>query len=194
MLRLPKNLPPSIQEQFERCVSDRSFRNVLLGLAEAVRSLFVAEEVVVGFLQEPISRREQTEFFVSASLREGVPSTYCDELVAKWQESGIHQSVTPELRKRLAPVSYSAYSWPFPNTMYGSSVESETRYAFPREYTLLIPFTSELIVTANGDPEFFGYFAVMFDRFPRLVDDALQLIVILPGLLSEISAAYQRDL
>jgi hypothetical protein len=188
MLRLPKSLPKNLASELKACASASVLEECFEHIAECVLKGFRAKDVILAFVSE-VSVGDEPSIALAKTSRDNMPSDYQFDFPTKWITSGIHQSVIKDLQNRFSPVSYSSFSWP-----YASTIGDESGvYSCPKEYTLLIPFSSELIVTKTSEQAFSGYFAVLFDAFPKFDDEPLQLIVTLPSLMSEIVSVYMRE-
>lgn len=147
---------------------------------------FQAQDAILGLSLTGLAGDQ----FVSVTTRIKSSHDYEEQLLYAWLESGVHVQVLKELRAKLAPVSYSRFSWPFHNTLQAGT---DAAFQFPREYTLFVPFSSDLIIHQEKEKDFSGYLSLMLDQFLAINDEILLTVTMLPGLLSEIFAALQRE-
>lgn len=187
MLCLPKTLPTQLRLELEACfraepLMGEAIRKSVLILAQR----FQAQDAIIAVSFSGLAEDQ----FVSATTRAKVAADYEEQLLYAWIESGVHIQVLKELQAKLAPVSYSRFSWLFHNTLNSEKVP-ELR--FPREYTLFVPFSSDLIIHQEKERKFSGYLSFMLDQFLEINDEILLLVTMLPGLLSEIFATLQRE-
>ncbi|MCB0343488.1 MAG: HAMP domain-containing histidine kinase [Bdellovibrionales bacterium] len=176
---LPRGLPSDLNGELAAAMDESSFDVTLHNVAEAVRKKLAARDCL--YLCSIKRSSDLTASTVAGSCSGGP-----DDLLSRiWVESGIADAVEQELTSRLSAVSHSSFSWPFPSA-------AANGLSLPREYSLLIPFSTELIVTRKHEGSFFGYFALLYDSFPELADDSVSLIITLPLVLSEYFFAAQR--
>ena len=189
MIKLPKNIPHDLYSALAPVLELSSWPNALEKIAEAVLNLFHATDVLASFeMGSPGSTQGKHQLFFigpSAAQTNGGAQSICQT----WCSSSIHRILRRDLKNRLAGLSYSAFSWPYAQVMLPQTGDEE-KVIFPRDYSLFLPFSSELIVRSETETEFFGYLALFFDSFPNLGEGAIQLIVSLPALLSDFARAY----
>ncbi len=178
-VELPRNLPADLAARLATAMDDSSFDATLQNVAFAVSDKLSARGCLYYCKLEGSSDLEPKTF--AGTCAGGAE----DPLTSAWLDSGIADAVEQELSSRLSAVSHSSFSWPFPQARTGD-------VSLPKEYSLLIPFSTELIVTRRHEGAFFGYFALFFDSFPELADDSVSLIITLPLVLSEYFFAAQR--
>ncbi len=186
MLKLPKTVSAHFIHDLEDCVKSETLEELFKKIAPFIQRHFLCEDVVVGY---EVSEDLASRLVLTSSRRKNAPEGFSEEFSTRWISSGIHEQVLSDLRRRLAPVSYSTFSWPYRAAMQ----DKDTAYRCPRDYNLFLPFSSQLVVTDEKERTYFGYIGVLFDRFPDFGDDALQLIVTFPALMSEIVSVFVRD-
>ncbi len=192
MLILPKTLPKDILAAIQPLLGNVELEVVLPSITSAIGKLFGSAESVL------VYQGGADEIPVGAFARAGaeVDDDFANRFFTRWYSSGIHGRVRDDLSRKLSAVSYSAFSWPYPRISVepSASVEENTgeigSYDLPREYSLLLPISANLIVRDVDQPEFFGYLALFFNGFPQISEDVVQLIITLPPLLSEICSRY----
>lgn len=178
-IKLPKNVPQDLREELSQALDESSLESTIFRAARAVQRKLRARLAVYSCELLSAPGLESVQIF-------GAAGTAAEESsAALWREAGIDREVRAALGGRFSAISHSSFSWPFPS---GGSQP----LGFPRPYTLLVPFSSELIVMRRYERGFFGYFALCYDDFPDLADDSVSLIVTLPLLLSEYVFAAQR--
>ncbi|MCB0323445.1 MAG: HAMP domain-containing histidine kinase [Bdellovibrionales bacterium] len=190
MFQLPQNLPQDLAAAFRGSTGAQSVDEALPSLATAIRNLLGAKEVFL--VCEIESEDAETPREVVAGFDAGgspFTAPTLDAVFGQWIRSGLHRHLIEDLSSRLACVSYSAFSWPY-TPLKVEDVYGNTIFHTPREYTLLVPCSSRQAVTFRGDPAFQGYIALFFDAFPSLKDTLIELIIMLPGLLSQIAAQF----
>ena len=192
MFRLPRTAPPEIRSLLERELGVRTLDQVLIHTQGTIQRLFNAQDSLLLFRSEDTPHASGLRLGNAASSREQVSAQCLEELPLRWEQAGIHHYIAADLRTQLSCISYSAFSWPYPSITL-SSDSSAAQGRVPRDYTLLIPISSELTVHHEEDSPFFGYIALMFDAFPQLPDSTVQLIITLPELLSDVVAAHLRQ-
>jgi signal transduction histidine kinase len=173
-------LPDSSTEQMLRAIAEPTMQ--CLDALDYVMSCDIA-----GVQQEC---SEKTMF--AGTKRDDAPKNFSERFCGVWSESEADKYISRELQQKLVAVSYSAFSWPYP---VRSELSGEERkyYSLPKGYTLCIPFSSRMIVSLKDEPSFFGYIALLFDDFPALKDDRVQLIISLPLMVSEAVSAFCRN-
>ncbi len=189
MLKLPKNLPRDIRAALQRCLSTSLVSEMLALLTESSLELFGAADALLSFEQSVIPGVEEKKTMVLRGKTLAQAPAATAQFVERWQDSGIHQYLRKDLEARLSSISFSAFSWPYPQLKFDAEGGN---FSVPREYSLLLPFSSELIVSTRSEPAFFGYLALFFERFPDLPENTIQLIITLPEIMSEITAGYVR--
>jgi hypothetical protein len=104
------------------------------------------------------------------------------DLCARWNDMGLHDTLSDILCKKLTAVSYSYFSWP------GDSFEVNgvAQIKVPGNYMIAMPWTSECVVRRRSEPEFRGYTVMGFSEWPEFDDDQVQSLVLLPGLISSL--------
>ena len=187
MFSLPNNLPSPVKEGFESRIVRTSFEKTLINFSTLSLRLFQAEVSLLMF-ERKLGRDWSLEVSSTHVMRAGKATRYRDELIEKWQELEIHDAIKTELRQRLAPVSYSAFSWPF--EAFELSSQRGQSFSVPSEFTLFVPFCSELTVRLSESEPFFGYFALFFRNFPAHLDELVELVINVPKTVSDISGAY----
>ena len=190
MFILPNNLPLEIRDAIEPQAQTPTLEDFLSGAAQAVSDLFVASDAFL-LLHVEYSPENLRQISYLGGQNGPRSEQTCKQFTRRWLESNIHYYVAKDLHSRLASISYSAFSWPYPR-LATSSLSADVGFTIPREYTLLLPFCSDLIVRESSEPLFFGYTMLLFETFPSLADSVVQLIISLPELFSEIIAAYLR--
>lgn len=190
MFRLPNTAPSEIRSLLERELGVRALDQVLIHTQGTVQRLFNAQDSLLMFRSEDTPHASGLRLGNAATARSDLSPGTLEALPARWEEAGIHQYIAHDLRVQLSCISYSAFSWPYPNFSLNTN---GAPLVVPRDYTLLIPFSSELTVHHEEDSPFFGYLALMFDAFPQLPDSTVRLIVTLPELLSDVVAAHLRQ-
>ncbi len=170
MLRFPPTAPTSLVSELANLSQSAAIEDNFKRIMVATKTVFGAKEAV-GCLQ---LGSQQKELFSSSSKA----------LERTWSDSKTHRQVYLDLKEKLAPVSYSNHSWPY----LSNEIES-----LSVTYSIIFPFSSQLIVTRDGDTSFFGYGVVFFEEFPQLDDSLIQLIITLPELYSNIIATILRD-
>ncbi len=188
MLRLPRTLSQELRAELAPCIKAQTTSAFLRELTRLVLGLFQAQDGI-GVLEFPEAEKESAKPIAQAATRRAnMPEDYPGKLCFHWIHHGIHAEALKVLEERLSPISYSSFSWPFPS----SSGEENGSFSFPREYSLFIPFSSGLLVQTDSDTEFAGYIAVLFDEFPTLSEEQVQLIVVLSQLTSNLFEAFLR--
>ena len=191
MLRLPRNLPGELRRQLEPCLEEPRLEEALPSVCRAIIYLFSAQDAICAYHQRQLLGEGEKSAFIRhvfSAQGSGAPNT--NLLETKWLSSGIDEFLRKDLEARLAAVSYSAFSWPYPSL--SDEALSSAGLKVPREYSLVLPYCSELVIQGENEPRFSGYFVIFFNRFPKLHDMAVQLIITLPPLLSDIAASYSR--
>ncbi len=188
MFILPKNVSHDVRVALQPNLAEDTLERALMGTNAAVMRLFGAEQAALVFESEggasgvvALDRRER-----------GYEKAFIEEFFKDWYAKDIHERVKRDLVGRLASISYSAFSWPYGRVELDEDVLKGTQFIIPRDYTIFLPISSSLLLRNEEDTEFFGYIALFYDAFPSISDDTVQLIMTLPGLLSEISAGYLR--
>lgn len=188
MLQLPKTLGTTVLNAFQKHLESQSITEVLSGLTAGTRELFGAQDAFLLFESEANSQP-----IYSFSTEElGLSEEFTKCFFEKWQSSQVHQRLKNDLLLRLSPISYSAFSWPYARFEQDRDPLSGDICSIPRDYSILLPISSDTILYRTEEPAFFGYVAVFFESFPQISDEVVQLIITLPSLLSDISAAYLR--
>jgi len=186
MLSLPLNIPHELRTELEQALNGKPFAEAVEAAAAITAKLLQATDVLC-FVSNQSQAQEEQEIKICQTLRQSISANYETQLMDSWVSNGIHEKAMALLTNRYSAVSYSSFSWPFPHV-----ASSENSTQLPREYSVFIPVSSALVVTAEGDIPFSGYIALMFDAFPQLGADAVELLILLPGLLSEITATFLR--
>ena len=188
MFIFPKTLPSSLTEAFAGVAGCVSPEEALPEICTAVIKLFEAKEGIVYFRKSPLtfSDQEVIKFCPAPGLQEGLEQ----RVIAAWLESGTNELICRDLQARSAAVSFSAFSWPYVQAHFEH--EGLKERSFPREYTILLPFSSAMALRDESESSFFGYLGLFFDSFPMLSDTTVQLIITLPELLSSLVAGYLR--
>ncbi len=188
MIKLPRNVPIEIRSAFQTALEQSSWSMALEHIAQAVRKLFGAGDILASFEQGNLLAADGShQIFFRGDLTTVIEGAE-DKFPKQWCNTSIHRFLRRDLKARLSGLSYSAFSWPYPSfeITCGSTAD---KLVIPREFTLFLPLSSELLVRAKGQTEFFGYLALFFDHFPNLSDAVVQLIMTLPELLSSIAQA-----
>lgn len=188
MLYLPKTLSPTVRGSFQKYLQSTDIAEVLPGLAQGCRVLFEAQQCFLVFDAASLSR----PVVCFSGLNEEYGPAFDADFWKSWCDAGVHERLTKDLVQRLSPISYSAFSWPYARIQVEMNAVSGQRYAVPRDYSILLPISSDMIVRPQQDAAFFGYLAVFFSSFPQISDDIVQLIISLPELLSAVAASYLR--
>lgn len=189
MYILPKTTNESLAKALQPVIGERNFTNVAPKICETVRELFGAEDAL--FVVSSVAQPSDLSCFCRKQA--GDFEQFSAELLEQWRQSGIHAEIFNELSNRLSAISYSAFSWPFPRLNLTEDKLSNQQFNIPREYCVLLPISADLVLRAESEPEFHGYLGLFFDSFPKISEQLVELIVSLPPLLSEITAAYQRN-
>ncbi len=191
MFRLPNTAPSEIRSLLERELGVDALDQVLVHTQGTVQRLFNAQDSLLMFRSEDTPHASGLRVGNALSVRKELSAAALGDLPSRWEAASIHHYVAQDLRNQLSCISYSAFSWPYPSIpLYVD--EAGSSVAVPRDYTLFIPFGSDLTVHHEEDSPFFGYLALMFDSFPQLPDSTVRLIVTLPELLSDVVAAHLR--
>ena len=190
MLRLPRDIPQGFKIALESTAETFGVENALNNLGSSVLENFGAKDVLVIFRHDGTTTKP--EYTWASSKRVALPPNFSKAAPNAWMSSGIDEYATRDLSRRMSAVSYSVFSWPYPHFDGGQCTHSAF-FKFPRDYTLLVPFSSEMLVTLDSEPRFFGYFAVMFDGFPEFVDGLVQLVISLPMISASVVAAALRQ-
>lgn len=188
MLRLPKTISADIRVALQGALSSSSLDQALQGLTDGSRGLFGASEAFCALHTEALP--DVIRCF--SAERPGFSNDFAELLWSNWKSAGIHERLTRDLLLRLSSISYSAFSWPYARIQAERDLLLGEKYAIPRDYSIVLPFCSELIVHDTDDPAYFGYVVLFFNSFPQISDETVQLLITLPGIISEISAAYLR--
>lgn len=183
MIRLPASLPPDIRALFEQELgSAKHVSDILVRCAPVLLRLFNAREALTIWHAPRCRSASRAALPATADL--DLPNSQLQNLTEQWLDSPVDMRIRSHLAERPSCASFSAFSWPF-----GSLPLPELggrKIAIPRDYTLLIPIDSRLSVHTDGDAPFSGYLALFFDSFPQLADLPIQLIVMLPALISDL--------
>jgi hypothetical protein len=181
MLELPVTAPADLRRALENIPAE--FDRTVPLISESLRRIFSAELCLVAIDSDSTGQRPR---LVWSAAKELFNMGLAEQSSADWIERGIHRAASLELQAKLSPVSFSRFSWPYPRTA------ADAPLVFPREFSLLIPINSELVVRFSTDAEFRGYAALMFPAFPDFSDDLVQQIITLPALLSELTHSIFR--
>ncbi len=186
MYHLPRIVPADVRALLEEHLEDVSLEGVIERLVPVVLRLFNARDVFF-VLRRTATDGEFPEIrrFASADAKRSAAAM--ESLLDKWCGAGFDEKIGRDFETRGSCISYSAFSWP-----YGSLKCEDSPFSFPRDFTLLLPISSQLSVRRDGDPSMHGYFALFFDGFPQLNDNLVQLITFIPATLSDVFSAYQR--
>ncbi len=187
MLKLPRNIPSAIRTALQEPLSRSTLLEAAPHLARALLELFSADDVLLFLPKDGQENPSDIRLFweTNDQLHEVQQLAV---LQHRWTESGLESYLQKDLHARLSAVSYSSFSWPYLQIRFDDA--GGGKLSVPREYTLLIPYSSELIVCEATDSAFFGYVVLLFSRFPSLSEAVVESIITLPHLLSEITGAY----
>lgn len=188
MFVLPKNVSDNVRAALQPNLAEEQLERALMGVNASVMRLFGAEESALVF-----ETNNGDSGVVALNRRgEGFAKPFVEQFFQQWYQKEIHERVRKDLVGRLASISYSAFSWPYGRLELDEDVLNGVQFVVPRDYSIFLPISSSLLVREETEQEFFGYIALFFDAFPGIADDTVQLIMTLPGLLSEVSAGYLR--
>lgn len=190
MLALPKFTPEAIKSNLEKISRDCSIHEIIANISQAIRSALGAENCIYSVEQYSGSFKICNNSFSISGIESVCTNSVDDEFLLKsWFENGIHKGVVTNFVEKLHPISHSFYTWP-----YSYVTNEKNLCVYPKEFTLLLPISSELIVSLKNESQFFGYCALLFNAFPELNDFRVGLITQLPDLISQIiSAAYRHQ-
>ncbi len=190
MIRLPSSLPPDLRTLFEQELgSAAQISDVLLQCAPVLLRLFNARDALT--IWHSPGCRSITRAALPATSDLDLPNNHLRAMTDQWLESSVDHRIRAYLASRLSCASFSAFSWPFGSLRLNAA--GGRSLSIPRDYTLLIPLDSHLSIHTEDDVSFVGYIALFFDTFPQLGDLPIQLIVVLPGLLSELLTHMLRS-
>lgn len=192
MLKLPRNTPDSLRLPLEQIARQDSPDRLLEAMSLWCLKAFHASEIVSYFASPCTPDIEDTGNFYVSSIRSSASPQFAEVFLSRWKASDIHLYIGRDVREHLAPISYSSFSWPYPRFESDDDSSEKELFRLPRGYTMVLPICSELMVTKDNDPTFFGYIALLYDDFPEQIDEIVQLIITLPELLSGISFARLR--
>ena len=190
-MRFPITIPENIRQALSKRIGEeRNVEAVFQNLASSALELFDAIDVVAVLdagTVEPASAKS-VYYFSSGD----VPDEFSSALVSFWSGSDLDARISRGLESRVAPVSYSAFSWPYPEISAFQYSGSDYEASYPREYSVLLPVGSELILRTESEREFSGYLLLMFDSFPEIAENFVNLITFLPELFSSVLACCLR--
>lgn len=199
MTRLPKTLSKSLRLRLESALEAGSLIECIRGLISEILVELGADDAVVYFksrltsAEKDLNPRDAESYsFVVGNSRGNMASPLSGQFLESWHSSGIHDNISQDLQNSFHPVSYSAFSWPYPHIVSTSSESKRKKYILPPDYSLLVPISSEQVVSVSGDAEFNGYIVFLYSHSPPITDDLVQLVISLCPLLSEILAAEKR--
>ena len=196
MLELPKNLDENLRSAYQRHLDAENINQALSGLTSGTLDLFDAQQAFFMFQSE--KHAKPLFEFVDCSAKDpdlaqvDYSQDFDKRFLKQWTQSEIHQRVTKDLLLRLSAISYSAFSWPYARFSIEKDPLSGGEISFPRDYSIFLPFSSSSVLRHTEEAEFFGYLAVFFSNFPQFSDEIVQLVIVLPELLSNIAASYLR--
>jgi len=188
MFRLPKSVPAEIRLLLEKQLADLPFDEALEQLAPIVLRLFNAKDLL--FFFHPEGEQKDSPLWKWASANPARSKIEAAAFAERWVAAGIDAAIEKDLLSRTSCVSYSAFSWPYPRI--ASQDEAAESLRAPSDFTLLLPVTSQLCVCHERDNAFSGYYLLLFDSFPQLSDQIVQLITYLPQTLSDLILFYLR--
>ncbi len=167
------------------------FEELLRAIADpSMASLGALDYVASCETATPIDDRPQRVIF-AGTRRDGAPADFSEGFCRVWCESDADKHIGRELQRKLASVSYSAFSWPYPVRTELTASE-RLYYGLPKSYALFMPFSSSMVVGLKSEISFTGYLGMLFDEFPELKDERVQLVISLPTMISETVSAYYR--
>ena len=188
MIALPKNLPPEIATRFQDVVLTDTLGEAVEILIPTVIQMTGARDAIFVFSQNSSDPNRCAQVARVASGGREISIEESESILDVWLKGGAHRAALQELTTRMSAISFSEDLWPYPK---GSS-EPAFAISFPAPYNLLLPFTSDLTVREDDEESFFGYFYLLFERFPNIEEKLLSLIINLPKLISETLAALNR--
>ncbi len=183
MIRLPQTLPKLLRSALEEALSEQDLELALRQASSAISGLFSAPKAVCSLDYVGGSVSNKLSCTVGAEVHYTLEEQ--EKIAAAIRESGMHKLLLQELGQKLASVSYSAFSWPFPRVEMRSQEEQKS-LMLPQEYSLFLPFSSRQVVSRDEEYLFEGYLGLLFEEFPKLDELEIQLIVTLPELLSSV--------
>ena len=185
MLRLPMTLPEEIRSEFEARGAPEALDEALRVLVEIFRETFGARFAIGAVQAYACSSRDRMEFHVKAADPE--EEILAEQLLDCWKREQLGTFIRVDLERRLAPVAYSAYSWPYPVLKLPDALSGKIEFPFPSSW--LLPFSSALLPRLDHQQAFFGYCAFLFEDSQSLNDALKQVVLSLPQLLSSVIAA-----
>ncbi|GEM_PF-6792632 len=188
MIVLPKNLPPLLAERLQEVVLSDTLGEAIQVLVPGAIELFGARDAIFVFNQDSSDPNRCAQLARAISTTKNLTPEAEEEILTAWMKSGAHRSALQELSTKMSAVSFSEDLWPYAS----GSAAPTLPVTFPAAYNLLVPFSSELTVREDDEENFFGYFYLLFERFPEIEENLLSLIINLPKLISEVLTALNR--
>lgn len=186
---LSRTVPAFARSALGPCLREGPLSEVLPELCSPLCQLFGAKETLLILHRGTLEEGE--EKLITAAFSSGPESeqTEIARLPELWRRAGLDSRISADFagRHSLSCLSFSSFSWPYPK------LSDETLGCFPREYSILLPLSSELLTQHEGECGFSGYFAFFYDKFPQLSENLQQLISNFPLVLSEVIASYSRQ-
>ena len=182
MIELPLTIPKDLRIELSEMFPVSNCKELLQKMGECILSQFDAAYLAVSFQCEEISN-EEIYIWVAREKNE-ITSRGLEKA---WLASRASVEILSEMKTRLSPVSHSSFSWPFEQMNY------KGEQILPADYSVLFPIHSGLTIRYSSSPKFFGNLMVLREEFPEFDEETVNLLIILPELLSGIVSMYLTE-